>query len=167
MRRRAGLRGALRPPTRASGGGGERPRVAVSPRPPQVTRCPPAPSLLLLPRTATPSRALTSLARPGPDQLAPQRRELLDGAVAGDTSGTTRDGQRRRGARRVEAQVYRRMRGAWHRPRPPSPAGCRGGARRGGQVSRGPRSGVMGCQRPRAHGEGAVSTHPSGQGSGP
>lgn len=53
----------------------------------------------------------------------------------------------------METQVCGRMRVASHRPRP-----CRlqaaAGVRRGSQVSQGARSGVMGCQRPRAQGVG-------------
>lgn len=47
----------------------------------------------------------------------------------------------------VEAQVCGQIPGDWHRPRPRRlQAAAR--VRRGGEVSRGPRSGVMGCQRP-------------------
>lgn len=66
----------------------------------------------------------------------------------------------------MEAQVCGRMRGAWHHPRPRRlQAAAR--VRRGGEVSRGPCSGVMGVSAAQGAWRGAVSTHPSGQGSGP
>lgn len=152
MRRRAVLRGALRPPTRASGGGGERPNIAVSSWTPGD---PLAPSSRLSsssceqspPRAHSPAwraQDLISFLRSAGNSWI-ERWPVTPVAPPG-TGSVAEPG--------VEAQVCRRMRDAWHRPRPPLPAGCRGGARRGGQVSRGPRSGVMGCQRPRAHGEG-------------
>lgn len=53
----------------------------------------------------------------------------------------------------METQVCCRMRGSWHRPRPLRLQAA-AGVRRGSQVSRGPQSSVMGCQRPRTQGVG-------------
>lgn len=166
MRRRAGLRGALRPPTRARGGGGERPQVAVSPRPPQVTRCPPAPSLLL-PRAQPPPRAhspawraqdltssprgagnsgmerwpVTPVAPPGTGSVAEEpgewRRRCTDECGAPGTVPAPRRLQAAAGVRAETAGL------------PGSPQRCDGA------------SAAEGTWR------GAVSTHPSGQGSGP
>lgn len=77
-------------------GVGVRAPEAVSPRPPQVH----PPRLSHFPAHSRPLRALTGLARPGPAQQSPPRRQLLDGAVAGDTSGATRAGQGRVASRR-------------------------------------------------------------------
>lgn len=96
VRHGAGLRGAQRPPTRARGGGGG--ASAGSGLPPATSGAPPRRSHF--PAHSRPLRALTGLARPGPAQQSPPRRQLLDGAVAGDTSGATRAGQGRVASRR-------------------------------------------------------------------
>ena len=75
-------------------GVGARAPAAVSPRPPQVH-----PRLFHFPAHSRPLCALTGLARPGPARQSPPRRQLLDGAVTGDTSGTTRAGQGRAASR--------------------------------------------------------------------
>lgn len=104
VRHGAGFRGALGPPIRASGGRGRASAVCGFPL---VT---PGDTHLLLspsscPQTPPPTQ-LTGLALPGPAQLSPQQRQLLDRAVAGGTSGTTRVGQGRTASRR--SQEWRR-----------------------------------------------------------
>ena len=91
------------------------------------------------PRPRLPLAALTSLRGAGHSWV-----ERWPVTPAGTGSGVEEPA--------VRAQVCGRMRGSWHRPRPRRLRAA-AGVRRGGQVSRGPRSGVTGCQRPRARGE--------------
>lgn len=151
--RRWALGGAA-PPTRLARGGGERARGCSLPlATPGDTPAPPR--SLSLP-AAAPSRATHQ-------SHAPRSRSALSAApttpgwsgwqvtpVAPPEPG--RDGQRRGGARSGGAGV-RTNAGRVAPSPPPLPAGCREGAQRRRGLSGSP-SGVMGCQRPRAHGEG-------------